>query len=69
MSQESNIIYHLHNKGGITPIEALELYGCFRLGARIHELKREGYDIETLMVENNGKRFAKYVLKDKNEKI
>jgi hypothetical protein len=31
----------------INPMEALEKYGCFRLGAIIYVLKGEGYKIHT----------------------
>lgn len=65
MSQDADILYHLHNVGGITPLDALKLYGIFRLGARINDLRNEGYNIKTIMVEQNNKRFAKYVLEGK----
>ena len=65
MSQEQDIVHHLHNIGGLTPLEALERYGCFRLASRINDLRQEGYKIQTLMVENNGKKYAKYVLEGK----
>ena len=44
----------------ITPLEALTLYGCFRLGARIFELRKEGKKIKTEMIDINGKRVARY---------
>ena len=31
----------------ITPIDALEKYGCYRLAARIGELRQMGMDINT----------------------
>ena len=48
----------------ITPIQALELCGCFRLSAVIYVLKYDyGMPIKTEMVyEENGKRYAKYYL-------
>jgi hypothetical protein len=47
----------------VTPLNALSDYGCFRLGARIHDLKRQGYNIKSEMVTNvQGKRFARYSL-------
>ena len=64
MSQEQDILYHLHNIGGLTPIDALERYGCFRLGARINDLRSQGHHIQTIMVEQNNKRFAKYELEE-----
>ena len=59
MNQEQMIFEHLKKHGSITAIEALNKYGCFRLAARIGEL-RETYNIETTMVEKGGKRFARY---------
>jgi len=41
-------------------LDALNKFGCFRLGARIWELKKEGIDIISRMVEKDGKRFAEY---------
>lgn len=46
----------------ITPIQALNKFGIFRLGARILELRQAGHDIVTIMQNKNGKRFAKYEL-------
>jgi hypothetical protein len=39
---------------------ALSRYGCFRLAARIAELKQRGHDIRTLIVRKGGKSFAAY---------
>lgn len=51
------------NRGyAITPIQALNKWGCFRLSARIHNLREMGYAIETLTQQANGKTFAKYKL-------
>ena len=57
ISQRNNILNHLEENGTITPIEALNLYGCFRLAARIGEL-RESHEIET----DNSKGYAEYRL-------
>ena len=61
MSQETQILSHL-KRGPIDPMKALKLYGCFRLAARISDLRDKGYDIRTQIVERDGKRFAKYWL-------
>lgn len=61
-SQASKILEHLKQGNTITPMEALNLFGCFRLGARIWDLKDEGYNIVTETEENEGKRYAKYKL-------
>ena len=61
-SQNKQILNHLESGKTITPIDALNLFGCFRLGARIHDLKSEGHDIKTEIKSVNGKRFAEYSL-------
>lgn len=61
-SQEEDILAWLKIGHKITPLDALERFGCFRLGARIWQLKKYGHDIKTTMVEKNGKRFAEYSL-------
>lgn len=49
-NQTQQIHTHLQAHGAITPLEALNLYGCFRLGARIWELRRAGIRIKTQKV-------------------
>ena len=62
-SQASRILAHLKDGNGITPMDALNLFGCFRLGARIADLKRMGYDIVTERVKvEDGKYVARYHL-------
>ena len=61
-SQNACIAIWLKHGNSITPLEALQKFGCFRLGARIADLRKAGYNIETKMVEQNGKRFAQYRL-------
>lgn len=63
-AQREQILSHLMACKSITPIEALDLYGCFRLGARIWELKQPehgAHQIVTKMVAiDGGKRVAEY---------
>ena len=61
-SQNEEILLHLQSGKPITPLEALEKFGCFRLGGRIYELKQQGHSIVTNMVTKNGKRYAQYRL-------
>ena len=63
MSQCSDILTYLQSGRSLTPLEALDLFGCMRLGARIWELKGEGYDIESHTLEVGGKHVAVYSLK------
>jgi hypothetical protein len=45
----------------ITPLEALNRYGCFRLAAVIHKLRKDGHKIVTEdAVSADGKHFARY---------
>ena len=57
------ILKHLQDGNKITPLEALNKFGCFRLGAVIFVLKQEGWEIESKMVSNGKKHFAQYHLK------
>ncbi len=67
MSQETLILNHLKRGQSISPIQALNDYGCFRLGARICDLKKKGYNIKTETIHNNHKHFAKYSLHIKTD--
>ena len=60
MSQNAEILRYLKAGKSITPLEALHKWGCFRLGARIWELRQDGYSIAKTWDENFGKRWAKY---------
>jgi hypothetical protein len=59
-SQTQLIKNYLEAGNSITPIEALNLFGCFRLSARIKDLRDQGLDITTENIKQNGKTFAKY---------
>lgn len=59
-TQTRNIIRHMLTIGPITGLDALRLYGCFRLPARIAEIKKMGLIIYKRMVSVNGKRIAQY---------
>lgn len=63
MTQNEQILNHLRSQP-ITPIEALNLYGVFRLAARVRELRKEGHDIVTENIPIEGKRrYARYRLR------
>ena len=50
----------------ITPIDALERYGSYRLAARISELREEGMEITTYQDPNNN-MYAQYALVGAND--
>lgn len=61
-SQCKEILAYMKAGNSITPIEALAEFGCFRLGARIWDLRDDGHNIhrEMELDERTGKRFARY---------
>ena len=64
-TQTEKILNYLSKGKGITPIDALNRFGCFRLAARISDLRRNGHSIFTDSVTKNGKTFASYRLSKK----
>ena len=62
MTQTEMIRAHLQSGRDLTPIDALNDYGCFRLAARIKELRNQGLPIKTLTEQRDGKAWAKYRL-------
>jgi len=64
MTQKDMILNWLQKGKTITPMEALEKFGCFRLAARIHNLRESGHNIVATDYETpSGKRVARYSLK------
>lgn len=68
-TQDAQVIRHLMSGKSLTPIEALDLYGSFRLSSIIYRLRDRGYDIRTEMVTiRKGTRVARYTLIQKKER-
>ena len=62
-SQNKAILAYLQEGKTITAIEALRLFGCFRLTSRIHDLTKRGVAISRkYIITNNGKRVMQYSL-------
>jgi hypothetical protein len=62
-TQAGKILAYLQAGNRLTALEALDAFGCFRLAARIHELRNQGWQIEERTVETRGgKRVAEYSL-------
>ena len=49
MTQNEEILRHLLTYGKITSLEAMNKYRIMRLGARIYDLKKQGYPINTYL--------------------
>lgn len=47
MTQNEMVLDYLEKNKTITPQEAMNEFGIMRLGARIYELRKDGYDIGT----------------------
>jgi biotin operon repressor len=62
MSQQAQILATLKKGQKLTAMNALRLFNCFRLAARIQELRERGYDIKSTIKHVDGKRFAEYRL-------
>lgn len=64
MTQTQSILKFLQDGNTITPLSALDGFGCFRLASRISELKKEGHRIVRTTVEDKrtGKHYASYAL-------
>ena len=63
MSQEKRILKYLQRGKSLTPLGALRLFDCLRLGARIYDLRMLGYKIITKMRKvPSGKYVATYRL-------
>jgi len=62
MSQEMDILNHMKKKP-ITQLQALRLFGCMRLAARIERLRGRGHKIKTKFIRtHNNRSYARYSL-------
>jgi hypothetical protein len=58
LSQNQAILDYLKSGNTLTPIEALEKFHCFRLAARISDLRKSGHTI----LNDGQSNYAKYRL-------
>lgn len=61
-SQTNLILGHLQKGKTLNPLQSLNLFGCFRLGARIYDLKKMGYNIVSTTIIKGKKHFSEYQL-------
>ena len=67
MSQKDDILKYLQQGHTLTPAEALDLFGCARLAARIWDIQRDhAVTVEMIEVETRAgvARVARYSLAD-----
>jgi len=56
------ILMHLQAGNAITHLDALRLFGCARLAARVDDLRKQGHIIITEDVKQGTKVFGRYHL-------
>lgn len=61
-TQESEILRYLKKHRRIDPKTAWQQLGCYRLGARIFDLRRQGFNIATVMRYRGKTKWAEYQL-------
>lgn len=60
-SQESKILDHMLRGHRITGLDALNLFGCFRLPARIADIQKRGFNVRSeFITAPSGKRVKSY---------
>lgn len=70
MSQDKEILKYLKSGNRITALEALRLFGCFRLASRIHTLKASGEPIQRQMIKTeSGKIIAQYYIENTEQEF
>jgi hypothetical protein len=57
-TQKKEALFHMKRGTRLTPMRALEWFGCFRLASVIHRLRLDGYDIKSEQVP--GERYHAY---------
>ena len=62
LSQVEMVKNYLIGGGSITPMDALNLFGAFRLSHIIYVLRNKGYNIKTDLINDGIRRYAKYSL-------
>lgn len=68
ISQSKAIAAWLMTGHSITPLEALQMFGCLRLGARVWDLREKGMDIVSRKLQvSPRKRVSQYFLRPKEK--
>jgi hypothetical protein len=61
-AQKDKILRWLFDSRTISPKEAMDKWNCWRLAARIYDLREYGWNIKMDMVGKTGKKHAEYRL-------
>ena len=58
---QATVYKHLKSSHHLTQLEALGVYGIYRLAPRVHELRAKGVPIKTeYMSDGKGRQYAQY---------
>ena len=63
MTQCEQILKHLKQGKTLTQVDAFNEYGCWRLAARISDLRQAGHEVVTIRESQGEKVFARYLLR------
>ena len=72
-NKHKQVLEHLQQYGTITSWQAIQTYGATRLASIICNLRKRGYEIDTVMIKDKDRNgnvcdYAKYVLiREENE--
>ena len=62
-TQTTRVLWHLKAGHKLTALDALNLFGCWRLGARIWDIKEMGFNVKMkLITTSTGKVVGEYSL-------
>ena len=60
---QTDELHALLKKGPVTALDALQAIGCYRVAARVFDLRSKGIEVTTNIIKlDNGKHIAKYSL-------
>ena len=62
------VLAHIREHGSVTPKEAMA-FGCYRLAARVMDLREDGWAIVTEREEHEGGEHARYRLKVRDSEL
>lgn len=70
LSQQAQILEYLKSHRGISQAEAIDAFGCYRLSARIKDLRDRGFYVSVIMEDGVNRfgrhtRYARYFLSGK----
>lgn len=67
-SQNKQVLAWLQSGQSITQFQAASYFGIYRLGARIHDLKRQGHPIKSVLEFDGSRHWSRYSLIKKQSK-